>query len=128
MSKRIEYLKQLFESFQGVLSEKSKEENSQMKWNVLAGGVYWTDEGLDDIHRDLSNAFRFVLNYRTSLLIGKQTDYCKSEYYLAKKYFPNWIGFSENRNSFDSELAERVERIIKIDKYKMDKILKEDES
>ena len=85
MSKRIEYLKQLFKNFEGVLPEKSKEDNSQMKWNVLADGVYWTDEGLDDIHRDLNNVFRFVLNYRTSLLINKKTDYCRSEYYSTRK-------------------------------------------
>ncbi len=121
MSKRIEYLKQLFKNFEGVLPEKSKEDNSQMKWNMLADGVYWTDEGLDDIHRDLNNAFRFVLNYRTSLLINKKTDYCKSEYYLAKKYFPKWIGFSESRNNFDSELAERVERIMRVSNYQIDK-------
>jgi len=125
MSKKIEYLKQLFQDFEGALPEGMQQENSVMKYNVLADGVYWTDEGLDGIHWELSNAFRLVLNYRTKLLTNEKNNENKSEYYLAKKYFPKWIGFSESRCSFNEELTSKIKRIQKVSNYKIDKAFKE---
>ena len=40
---------------------------------------------------------------------------------MAKKYFPNWIGFNENRCSYNPELSDKIKRIRKVAEWKIDK-------
>lgn len=92
-----------------------------MEYNVLADGVAWEDEGLFDCDPDLGNAFRSVIHYRTGLITGNTEGVDKRYFELAKKYFPDWIGFNEDRCSYNAEHADRIRRIRKVSSWKIDK-------
>lgn len=98
-----------------------------MEYHVLADGVFWDDEGLREIEWELSNAFRFVINFRTKLITNSNepNEFYQQIYKLAQRYFPNWIGFKKERCSHNEELAERIERIRKVSGWKIDKTFKE---
>ena len=49
----------------------------------------------------------------------------KSIFKMAKKFFPNWIGFNNSRCSYNSELAGRILRIKEVEKWRFDKLLNE---
>ncbi len=85
----------------------------RMEYHVFADAVYWTDEFPVNIQRDLENAFRVVLHHRTSLLTGKQGRFPKA-WDLAVRYFPRWIGFKQERCTFNPELADRIARIRRV--------------
>lgn len=61
---------ELFRANRNALPESSSHKNPKMEYHVAADGVFWNDEGLKEIEWELSNAFRFVINYRTKLIIN----------------------------------------------------------
>jgi hypothetical protein len=103
----------IFKTQSDLLPTASHIQHPKMEYHALADGVYWEDEGLDDEDHDLENPFRFVIHHRTHLITQyTQTNVLsESVYHLAKKYFPNWIGFKEDRCSYNAALAERIRRI-----------------
>ncbi|MEM9022690.1 MAG: hypothetical protein AAGB22_03050, partial [Bacteroidota bacterium] len=104
-------------------------QQQKLKYHVLADGVYWNDEGLEDLKPGLSNAFRFVLNHRTNLLAGSESSNELSQHVfdLAKRYYPNWIGFREDRCRFDQQLSARIGRIRAVSEWKIEKHFRESE-
>jgi len=122
-----EYIEKIFQDFQGTLPETSSIENPKMEYHVLADGVFWSDEGIIKCHYDLSNAFRLVINYRTSLLISSKDIRFKEVFELAQKYFPNWIGFKKSRCEYNEEIANRIQRIRRVSKWKINKSFKDNE-
>ncbi len=45
---------------------------------------------------------------------------------MAKKYFPNWIGFDESRCSYNPEIADRMIRIRKVADWRFQRLLDEE--
>jgi hypothetical protein len=125
--KRLNEYEKLFLANQQVLPESSNTRNPKMEYHALADGFFWTDEGLTEIDWELSHAFRYVIHYRTSLITNsnKSNELCYQVYELAKKHFPNWVGFQKNRCTQNEELAARIERIRKVSKWRIDKSLNE---
>ena len=123
---QVKVFKKIFQDFSGTLPNKVEKNTSEMKYHLLADGVYWTDEGIEEAHWELSNIFRFVLNYRTTLLTGEGSSKCRSVYFLARKFFPDWVGFQKERTTYNEEYAERIRRLRKVSQYKIEKLFKED--
>lgn len=121
----IKLIEKTFKRHKGGLPTNSKEKNPKMEYAILADGVFWTDEGIDNMTVELDNMFRSVLHHRTCLLVGDQTSEYKDSYNLAKKYFPDWVGFSSERCTYNPIHAERIERIRKVSNYQFDKFEKD---
>jgi hypothetical protein len=96
----------------------------KMEYHVLADGVFWTDEFPANMPWDLENAFRLVINHRTSLLTGDSGRFDEA-WTLAQKYFPGWIGFARKRCSFNAQLADRIARIRRVSNWRIEKLSKE---
>lgn len=122
-----------FISYKNTLPNTSKMINPKMEFDILKGAVFWEDEGLMECHPDLGSAFGSVISYRTHL-VEYPKDNIKNKYFnnfdkqifmMSKKYFPDWIGFKEDRCSYNPELSDRIKRIKKVSEWKMKKIMKD---
>ena len=124
-------IKKIFRKYRNSLPTKTEFDNPKMEYHILADSVVWEDEGIEKCHPKLENAFRYVLNYRTNIISNEffenenKEKQNKKIFELAKKYFPDWIGFNEIRCSYNIELSEKIKRIRKISEWKMDKIMNE---
>jgi len=123
-------IKKTFRKYRNSLPNKTELNNPKMDYHILADSIVWEDEGISECNPDLENVFRYVLKHRTSLILnkpfGNEVKFNKQIYELAKKYFPLWIGFYQNRCSYDIELSDKIKRIRKTTEWKMDKMINED--
>jgi hypothetical protein len=100
---------------------------SKLEYHVFADAVYWDDEFPRPIDADLENAFRMVINHRTSLLCGDVGRF-PEVWALAKECYPQWPGFLPERCTANVELANRIRRIRRVSVWRMDRIEKEAEN
>jgi len=104
--------------------------NPKMEFEGFSWAVYWEDEGIPNPSYRLTQAFLYVIHYRTTLIIGHMHEkenygpkhFDKLIYKLAKIHFPDWIGFKEERCSFNTELADRILRIRNVAKWRLEKM------
>lgn len=114
-----------------TLPTESKIISPKMKYEVMSGAIYWEDEGLWILRNHyLQSAFKYVLNHRMKLIVGPDYDvgviHSKNfdeSIKMAKKHFPNWIGFDKSRCSYNSEFRDRILRIKKVEKWIDQKLL-----
>ncbi|CAL2063696.1 hypothetical protein [Tenacibaculum sp. 190524A05c] len=125
----------IFFRYKNSLPTNSDIKNPAMEIDGWSLNFYWDDEGLLETKFPLIQGFQFVISYRTSLVIGLNNNehgYLRSEkfdrsiYKLAKKYFPNWIGFQPSRNTYNPELSERMLRIQKVAIWRFEKDIDKD--
>jgi hypothetical protein len=118
------------------LPTESKVSNPKIQYEWLSGSFVWEDEGLWEIRsRHLKDVFKYVIKHRMSLITGQQEseDVMRSKKFdqqvfrMVQKRFPDWIGFDEKRCSFDSDLAQRIVRIKKVEDWRIQKIFDEEE-
>jgi hypothetical protein len=124
------FFRRIMRKYRGTLPETTTTLDPKMEYYAMADAVIWEDEGLIECHPDLGNAFRFVVHHRTELITGVTTfnkEY-KKYFDLAKKYYPNWIGFDPSRCSFNVERADRITRLRKVSQWKIDKMMEEIET
>ena len=123
------WVKKIFRKYKYSLPTKSKLVNPKMNYHILADAVAWEDEGIEKCNPELENAFRFVLMYRTYLICNIKVDSSNKNlktFELAKKYFPNWIGFNNSRCSYNAELSDRINRIRKVSEWKINKMMNDE--
>ncbi len=98
----------------------------RMEYHVLADAVFWTDEYPLASNFDVENAFRLILNHRTSLLTDEEGRF-PDAWRIARKYFPQWIGFRQKRCTYDKETSHRITRIRRVSKWRINKFFAETE-
>lgn len=105
------------------LPTESSTVDPKMEYEIMSGSFVWEDEGLWECeNRHLQDAFKFVINHRMKLIAGPNNDlgvmrskaFDEKVFIMAKKHFPDWIGFSHSRCSYNPELADRIFRIKKV--------------
>lgn len=129
-------MRRVFKKYKNSLPTVSVSDNPKMDYHVLADAVVWEDEGIENCEPALENALRYALNYRTNLIVNKDFELEKGHSYntgqrtykLAKKYFPNWIGFAKKRCEYNPELSERIKRIRKVSEWKIEKLMNTEET
>lgn len=113
----------------------SKMINPKMEYEVMSGAFIWEDEGLWELrNHHMTSAFKYVINYRMSLVVGEDNDagcmrsrrFDRQMFKMAKRFFPNWIGFDKSRCTYNPEIAERMMRIIKVANWRMEKMFDEE--
>lgn len=90
-------------------------------YDIMAGGLVWTDEVPNPSDRGLnlrvSVYLRTVIAYRASLSLNQPRLELENNWNELKKLLPNWPGFKEDR------IYGEAQRILKIHKYKETKLL-----
>jgi hypothetical protein len=120
----------------GKLPTKSEMSTPKMEYEVMSGAFIWEDEGLWEINPHLADAFKHVIYHRMTLVVGSKNDvgamrskkFDKQIFEMAKKYFPNWIGFDASRCSYNSDVADRIMRIRKVADWKLQRFLNEEDA
>ncbi len=92
---------------------------AKLEYHLLADAMFWSDE-LEAIPRELDDAFRAILNHRTSLLIGEIGQF-PEVWRAAKECFPDWIGFRPERCTPNAEIADRTKRIRRVSESQLDR-------
>lgn len=117
----------------GKLPKESTIENPKLTYEGFSGAFIWEDEGLWEARYPLNEAFKYVLTHRMTLVVGPENKvsalhskkFDRRVYKMAKRYFPDWIGFDESRCSYNPEVADRMMRIIKVADWRMEKMFDE---
>jgi len=68
-------------------------------YHMLADAIYWPDEIPTDLDDFSENCLRFILRYRTTLILEKPEEKWGKYWDEANRQFPQWIGFSESRTT-----------------------------
>lgn len=78
--------------------------SAALGYDMLAGGVVWSDElpEFDVVCRVHQwDTIRYVLRYRTTLILGEPEEAFREYWDEARRQFPRWPGFDERRLSVD---------------------------
>lgn len=103
------YLEQL-RRISSVMESLKKKDTATLQYHPLADAVYWSDEVPSDLGPEAEDALRFLLRYRTALLIGQPEDEWRCFWEVGKQAFPNWIGFSQARVTASKSVVEFYRR------------------
>lgn len=81
-----------------------KSAKAALSYSVLADALYWSDEipQFDDTVAD--DLVRFLLRYRTTLVLGHPQKALEPYWNEALRQFPEWIGFDSCRRASSPEL------------------------
>lgn len=92
--------------------------HATLEYHLFADAVFWSDEFPRPMNSDLENAFRMVLNHRTSLLCGEVGKF-PAAWNLARECYPSWPGFQSERCTASPELADRIQRIRRVSEWRI---------
>jgi hypothetical protein len=81
-----------------------RSEQPVVRYELLSGSLVWSDEFPKGTTVN-TDCLRFVLRYRTSLILGESDKPYEIFWDEARRHFPEWIGFAPDRTSQSSELA-----------------------
>jgi hypothetical protein len=100
-------IEQMFHDLSEIASSAERLEkraDARVFYELLSGSLVWSDE-LPMTAPVRLDCLRFVLKYRTGLLIGEPQPSCEDFWEEARRRFPNWIGFSPERTTYNASLA-----------------------
>jgi hypothetical protein len=88
-----------------------KSDRATLSYSVLADALYWSDETpqVDDALAD--DLLRFLLRYRTTLILGRPDKALEGYWNEALRQFPQWIGFEPYRRTPNPELERAYKRL-----------------
>lgn len=120
----------LFWTNRNKLPKHSNIKNPKYTYESLSCSFIWEDEGLWGNPHRYASFFKHVIAHRSEIQSGNtdnirwfsQRFYDKVVYKMAKFYFPDWIGFSPSRCTYNAELADRLERIFKVVEWRINKM------
>ena len=96
MEMREKILRQ-FQVMSAQMEQRNQSSSNELQYHFMADAVYWIDEIPDELDVFSENCLRIVLRYRMSLIEGASQEKWKSYWEEAKKSFPAWVGFREDR-------------------------------
>ncbi len=76
----------------------------------MSGGLVWTDETNKATPIEVIWALRFLVAYRTGLMLNKPREELKPLWEHALTLFPHWVGFRSDRREAAPDLLEIYKR------------------
>jgi hypothetical protein len=72
-----------------------------LSYELLSDSLVWSDEIPDLEDRDARSfgPLRYVLRFRTSLILGEPEERCRGYWEEAQRLFPDWPGFDPRRQA-----------------------------
>ena len=84
--------------------------NSMREHHMMSGAFVWDDEiPSASVGEDV--ALRYILRFRTSLLIGSPIESFRQYWLHAQNMWPKWPGFSPERCSYSERIKREYEKI-----------------
>ena len=75
-------------------------------YEVMSGGLVWTDEKIQDVPTEVIWALRPLWAYRSSVICGVPAEKWRPYWDICLSLFPHWIGFLPERMKPSPELLE----------------------
>ncbi len=101
----------------------SFDSEAESDYDIMAGGLFWSDEVPDrnECREYLSVMLylRRIIAYRASLTLNEERVEFRDKWLELKDAIPNWPGFKNDR------IYGSAVRLLKIHKYKEEKIIKD---
>ncbi len=92
------------------LNNVQKEEDATVEYQIFSDAFVWSDEIPDEpIGDDL--ALKYLLRYRTSVLIGQPIAELESYWEAAKLAWRGWPGLSQERCEYSAEFKKKYNDI-----------------
>jgi hypothetical protein len=79
-------------------------------YDIMSGALIWSDETTSTTPIQVIWALRYVVAYRTSLMLNKPREELKAAWDQAVSLFPNWVGFRLDRRQPTPELLQVFRR------------------
>jgi hypothetical protein len=86
------------------LNAMKSEAQAECFFELMSGGLMWTDERLWPLDADELGALRILLNYRTSLILENPRSEFEGLWNFAVSLAPQWPGFLPERREPRSDL------------------------
>ena len=95
------------------LNQLARDEQATVHYDIMSDALVWSDER--PRHRRARELWcmRPIFRYRTGLIIGLELSEFREVWEAAKRLFPQWIGFREDRSSRNVELEKEYHRLRK---------------
>lgn len=81
-----------------LMESLKRKDNARVSYDILSGSLIWSDELPKSAHVSL-DCLRFVLKYRTGIIVDNPQPSFEQFWQEAVRQFPNWIGFSTERST-----------------------------
>ena len=85
-------------------------ESPRVFYEFLSGGLVWTDETTKATPIEVIWDLRFLVAYRTGLILAKPRDEFKLLWDHSQSLFPRWVGFRPERSQPTPELLDIYRR------------------
>lgn len=85
------------ETIAPLMNAQRRSRFARPRYHLLADALFWTDEIPEGISEVGEDALRFILRYRTSLLMSNPQSEFELLWRTARNAFPEWAGFSLDR-------------------------------
>lgn len=79
-------------------------------YEIMSGALIWSDETRSNTPVEVMWALRFIVAYRTSLMLNKPREELKPMWELGLSLFPKWIGFRPERRQPTPKLLQIYRR------------------
>src|SRR6516165_9482015 len=82
----------------------------KVSYEILSGALIWSDETNRNLPVEVIWALRFIVAYRTSLMLNKPREEFKPMWDLGLSLFPKWVGFRPERRQPTPKLLQIYRR------------------
>jgi len=79
-------------------------------YEIMSGAVIWSDETNSKTPVEVLWALRFIVAFRTSLMLNKPREELKPMWDLGLSLFPKWVGFRPERRQASPKLLQIYRR------------------
>jgi hypothetical protein len=79
-------------------------------YEIMSGALIWSDETNKKTPVEVIWALRFIVAYRTSLMLNKPREELKPMWELGLSLFPKWVGFRPERREPTPKLLQIYRR------------------
>ena len=76
----------------------------RVDYEIMSGALIWSDEQTGMTPVEVTWALRYIVAYRTSLMLNKPRQELKPMWDLGLSLFPNWVGFRPERRQATPKL------------------------
>jgi len=86
-----------FVELAAVLSQSKYDKDAKPFFDLMSGGMLWSDETISGLSPELLGCLRALFRYRTSLIEGRPDTRFEALWARIKQLNPNWIGLRSER-------------------------------
>ncbi len=86
-----------------IMNSLRQRDGANYEYHLMSDAFIWDDE-MSSAEIEDDTALRYLLRFRTSMLIGKPIDALKPNWEYARSKWPNWAGFSSERCTYSEEM------------------------